>query len=113
MPLAIEDHVDFTAGAIGYLEQNDLDTIEPTREAEAGWVAHTNEIAKSTLLPHTDSWWMGSNIPGKPRVCMVYLGGASVYRGICADVVTNGYEGFSLSAAEGSAARERTPAQVG
>ena len=105
VPLAIEDHVDFTAAAIRYLEQNGLDTIEPTLEAEAGWVVHANEIAQSTLLPETDSWWMGSNIPGKPRVCMIYLGGASVYRGICADVVAKGYEGFSLSAAEGSAAR--------
>ena len=113
MPLAIEDHVDFTADAIRYLEQNGLDTIEPTPQAEAGWVAHANEIAQGTLLPETDSWWMGSNIPGKPRVCLVYLGGASVYRGICADVVAKGYEGFSLSAAEGPAARERTPAQVG
>jgi hypothetical protein len=113
MPLAIEDHVDFTADAIRYLEQNDLNTIEPTPEAEAGWVAHANEIAESTLLPETDSWWMGSNIIGKPRVCMVYLGGASVYRGICAEVVAKGYKGFSLSAAEACAARERTPAQVG
>ena len=105
VPLAIEDHVDFTAAAIRYLEQNGLDTIEPTLEAEAGWVVHANEIAQSTLLPETDSWWMGSNIPGKPRVCMIYLGGASVYRGICADVVAKGYEGFSLSAAEGSATK--------
>jgi cation diffusion facilitator CzcD-associated flavoprotein CzcO len=110
MPLAIEDHVDFTADAIRYLEHNGFDTIEPTPQAEAGWVAHTNQIAQSTLLPDTDSWWMGTNIPGKPRVCMVYLGGASVYRGICADVLANGYEGFSLSAAAGSVARERTPA---
>jgi cation diffusion facilitator CzcD-associated flavoprotein CzcO len=113
MPLAIEDHVDFTADAIRYLEQNGFDTIEATPQAEAGWVAHANEIAQSTLLPETDSWWMGSNIPGKPRVCLVYLGGASVYRGICADVVAKGYEGFFLSAVNGSAARERTPAQVG
>jgi len=108
MPLAIEDHVDFVADAIEHLHRSGLDTIEPTLEAESGWVAHANEIAQHTLLPETDSWWMGANIPGKPRVCLVYLGGADVYRGICADVVAKGYEGFTLSAG-----RQRTSAQVG
>ncbi|UOT05758.1 NAD(P)/FAD-dependent oxidoreductase [Rhodococcus opacus] len=111
MPLAIEDHVDFLSDAIEHLQRNGLDTIEPTSQAENGWVAQTNEIAQHTLLPETDSWWMGANIPGKPRVCMVYLGGAAVYRGICADVVANNYEGFTL-AAEGSAARERASAHI-
>ncbi|MGV9866323.1 flavin-containing monooxygenase [Rhodococcus koreensis] len=108
MPLAIEDHVDFIADAIERLRQGGFDTIEPALEAETGWVAHANEIAQHTLLPETDSWWMGANIPGKPRVCLVYLGGADVYRGICADVVVKDYEGFTLSAE-----RERTSAQVG
>lgn len=112
MPLAIEDHVDFIADSIGYLQQNGLDTIEATLEAESGWVTHATELAQQTLLPETDSWWMGANIPGKPRVCMVYLGGAAVYRGICADVVAKGYEGFTLSA-EGAPALERAAAQIG
>ena len=64
------------------------------------------------MLPGTDSWWMGANIPGKPRVCLVYVGGAAVYRGICAEVVAKGYEGFALSA-KACAARERTPALTG
>lgn len=110
MPLAIEDHVDFTADAIGYLQRNGLDLIEPTLEAETGWVNHANEIAQHTLLPETDSWWMGSNIPGKPRVCLVYLGGAAPYRAICADVVAKGYEGFMLSPATSS--QSRAPERV-
>jgi cyclohexanone monooxygenase len=112
MPLAIEDHVDFIADSIRYLQQNGLDTIEATLGAESGWVTHATELAQQTLLPETDSWWMGANIPGKPRVCMVYLGGAAVYRGICADVVAKGYEGFTLSA-EGAPALERAAVQIG
>jgi len=96
MPLAIEDHVDFATDAIRYLRDHDLDTIEPTLEAETRWVAHVYELSQQTLMPGTDSWYMGANIPGKPRVCMVYLGGAPAYRKICADVQAKGYEGFTL-----------------
>ncbi|TBR10768.1 MAG: NAD(P)/FAD-dependent oxidoreductase [Rugosibacter sp.] len=96
MPLAIEDHVDFATDAIRYLRDHDLDTIEPTLEAETQWVAHAYDLSQQTLMPGTDSWYMGANIPGKPRVCMLYLGGAPAYRKICADVEANGYEGFTL-----------------
>lgn len=73
--------------------------MAPTARAEADWVAHANEIAQATLLPGTDSWYMGANIPGKPRKCLVYLGGAPAYRQICDDVVSEGYAGFELSPA--------------
>jgi cyclohexanone monooxygenase len=100
MPLAIEDHVDFAAGAIEYLRERDLPCIEPTPDAERDWVAHTAEVAARTLIPEAKSWWMGSNVPGKPRACMVYLAGAPAYRQICADVVANGYRGFRLGAGQ-------------
>lgn len=99
MPLAIEDHVDFAAKAIQYLRDHDFDTIEATLEAETKWVARVNELSHMTLLPGTDSWYMGANIPGKPRVCMVYLGGAPAYRKTCADVEARGYDGFSVDRA--------------
>jgi cyclohexanone monooxygenase len=98
MPLAIEDHVDFLAEAIAHLRENDLDVIEPTAEAEREWVAHTNELAQATLLPDSPtSWYMGNNIPGKPRRVLVYLGGAPRYRAKCDEVVANGYAGFDLT----------------
>ena len=99
MPLAIEDHVDFATDAIAYLRAHDLEVIEPTPDAEADWVRTTTEIAEQTLLPQTDSWYMGANIPGKPRACMVYLGGAPTYRQVCAEVVDGGYVGFDLAPA--------------
>ncbi len=98
MPLAIEDHIDFLADTVAHLRDNRLDVIEPTGEAEREWVAHTNEIAEATLLPDSKtSWYMGNNIPGKPRRVLVYVGGAPTYRATCDEVVGNGYKGFVLS----------------
>lgn len=100
MPLAIEDHVDFSADAIQHMERNGYDTIEPTEQAQQDWVAQTNEIADATLLSTSkSSWYMGANIPGKPRRPLVYLGGAPAYRQICDDVVRDGYRGFALDTA--------------
>ncbi|KXF56083.1 cyclohexanone monooxygenase [Rhodococcus sp. SC4] len=100
MPLAIEDHVDFATDAIDYVDRRELDVIEPTAQAESDWGALTNDIANQTLLPETNSWYMGANIPGKPRACMVYLGGAPTYRATCDEVVAGGYSGFALTRAE-------------
>ncbi|GAA1214214.1 flavin-containing monooxygenase [Prauserella alba] len=98
MPLAIEDHVDFLGDAIAHLSERGLSVIEPTAEAEAEWVRHTNELAQATLLPNSPtSWYMGNNVPGKPQRVLVYLGGAPAYRAKCAEVVEHGYEGFRLS----------------
>ncbi len=104
MPLAIEDHVDFVADAIANLHADDLDTIEPLADAENEWVEHCAELASATLMPDTDSWYMGANIPGKPRVCLVYLGGAPTYRAKCAEVVERRYEGFVLTGADSNRA---------
>ncbi|RZL84206.1 MAG: NAD(P)/FAD-dependent oxidoreductase [Rhodococcus sp. (in: high G+C Gram-positive bacteria)] len=98
MPLAIEDHVDFIADAIEYCRRNGVETIEARLAAEDAWVAHTVELSDATLLPETDAWWMTGGTNGKPRVCMLYIGGAAAYREICAKVVADGYDGFDVSA---------------
>ncbi|QBJ96737.1 NAD(P)/FAD-dependent oxidoreductase [Rhodococcus sp. ABRD24] len=97
MPLAIEDHVDFATDAMKYMSENGIDVIEPTLEAEDQWVEHVYEIAQGTLMPEAESWYMGANIPGKARACMVYLGGAPTYRATCDEVVAKGYNGFALT----------------
>jgi cyclohexanone monooxygenase len=113
MPLAIEDHVDFAADAIDYLRRGGRDVIEPTEQAERDWVAHTNEVAQATLLPDSPtSWYMGNNIPGKPRRVLVYLAGAPTYRAKCDDVVSGGYHGFRLSASADDRPRARASAGV-
>jgi cyclohexanone monooxygenase len=95
--LAIEQHVDWITNCLQYMTENQFSLIEPTHEAEKNWVHHVNEVAEDTLYVHSDSWYMGANIPGKPRVFMPYVGGADKYRDICKHVSQNKYYGFSLS----------------
>jgi cyclohexanone monooxygenase len=98
MIVSIEQHVDWVTDCIAHLQSRQLARIEATREAEDNWVAHVNELAHRTLYPHANSWYMGANVPGKPRVFMPYIGGVGVYREHCAEVAAKGYEGFRLVA---------------
>ena len=97
MIASIEQHVDWIADAIGHMRQQSLDRIEPTPQAESEWVEHVNQVADSTLYPLANSWYMGANIPGKPRVFMPYVGGFDRYKRHCDEVAAKGYEGFTLT----------------
>ena len=96
MVCSIEQHVDWIADCIGYLRERELETIEATAAAEDGWVAHVAEVAQATLFPRANSWYVGANVPGKPRVFMPYLGGVGNYRTHCDGVAASGYEGFAV-----------------
>jgi cyclohexanone monooxygenase len=96
-PLAIEDHVEFASDAIAHVLARGAATIEPAPDAETAWVEQINVMADMTLFPRTDSWYMGANIPGKPRGLMTFVGGAPAYRAICAEVVENDYRGFTVA----------------
>ncbi len=99
MPVAIEQHVEWITGCIAHMRQHGLKRIEPDDEAVDSWVAQVNAAAEATVLPQAKhSWYLGANIPGKPRVFMPYAGGMAHYRKICADVAARNYEGFTLSA---------------
>ena len=80
---------------------------KPTGDAEDKWVAHVNEVAYTTLYPTANSWYMGANVPGKPRIFMPYIGGVGAYRQICNDVAAKGYEGFAMERAQSSRERWR------
>jgi cation diffusion facilitator CzcD-associated flavoprotein CzcO len=98
MPVAIEQHADWIADCIAHMRANRLERIEARSDAVDKWVAEVNDVASKTLLPLAKhSWYLGANIPGKPRVFMPYAGGMVRYREICQDVVARGYEGFSLA----------------
>ena len=99
MVVSIEQHVDWITDCIDHLNGRQLSSIEATAEAEDGWVAHVNEVADSTLYPMASSWYLGANVPGKPRVFMPYVGGVGPYREKCDQVAADGYEGFALAAA--------------
>ena len=99
MIVSIEQHVDWIADCIGFMRDRGFAAMEAERDAEDKWVAHVNEVAHGTLYPQANSWYMGANIPGKPRIFMPYIGGVGVYRQICNDVAAKGYEGFGMTAA--------------
>ena len=98
MILACEQHVDWIADCLQHLRAKGLHRIEAEPVAEDAWVQHTNEVADGTLYPLANSWYVGANIPGKPRVFMPYVGGVMAYKKKCDEVAANGYEGFTLTA---------------
>jgi cyclohexanone monooxygenase len=100
MIVSIEQHVDWITDVVTYMRDRKLDTMEAEQGAEDKWVAHVNEVAYSTLYPQADSWYMGANIPGKPRIFMPYIGGVGPYRQICNEVAAKGYEGFAMTGVE-------------
>jgi cation diffusion facilitator CzcD-associated flavoprotein CzcO len=101
MPVAIEQHVDWITRCIRDMRDQGLTRIEADPAAVERWVAHANDAANATLLPQANSsWYLGANVPGKPRVFMPYAGGMANYAAICEQVTAKGYEGFILSAPE-------------
>ncbi len=96
MPVAIEHHVDWISDCIEHMAEEGALRIEATPEAEDAWVEHSNEVALETLYYDARSWYLGVNIPGKPRVFMPYAGGQPLYREQCQAVVDEGYRGFEL-----------------
>jgi cation diffusion facilitator CzcD-associated flavoprotein CzcO len=103
MPVSIEQHVEWISDCIDYMLKHNLTVIEATPAAEAEWTAHVAEVADATLMSRANSWYMGANIPGKPRVFMAYLGGVGVYRWECDEVAAQGYKGFALGGVAQSA----------
>ena len=93
----IEQHVEWIAGVIQHMRDRQLARIEPVPAAEDEWVAHGTELAGRTLRYTCGSWYLGVNIPGKPRVFMPYIGGFPRYVERCNEIAASGYEGFALS----------------
>jgi cyclohexanone monooxygenase len=98
MAVAIEQHVDWISDCIRWMGDRQARAIEATEAAQDDWVAHVNEVADTTIYPFANSWYLGANVPGKPRVFMPYIGGFPVYRDKCNEVAANGYEGCTVAA---------------
>jgi cation diffusion facilitator CzcD-associated flavoprotein CzcO/acetyl esterase/lipase len=112
MALSIEQHVEWVADCTSYMAANGFDRIEPTETAEAGWNQHVQDCAAITLYPLANSWYMGANVPGKPRVFYPYIGGIDVYRKTCEEVAAGEYLGFSLSGSAGRVCRDGVVRQL-
>jgi cyclohexanone monooxygenase len=96
MILACEQHMDWIADCLQHLKSHGYARIEPDLDAETKWVEHVNEVADGTLYPLANSWYVGANIPGKPRVFMPYVGGFHTYKQHCDTIVANDYAGFKM-----------------
>ncbi|MHC1560965.1 flavin-containing monooxygenase [Actinomycetospora sp. C-140] len=97
MMVSIEQHVDFVADAVAYAHARGDTVVESTEDAERGWTDHVREVGEYTLYPRANSWYMGANVPGKPRVFMAYIGGVGNYRAHCDQLAADGYPGFAFS----------------
>ncbi|MBO88388.1 MAG: cyclohexanone monooxygenase [Rickettsiales bacterium] len=106
MLVSIEQHVDFVTDSIIHMRSRGFELMEPKVSAENDWVDHVQEAANKTLFPRANSWYMGANIPGKPRLFMPYIGGVGTYRRICEEVVSEDYRGFHFEAEATAAAAE-------
>ena len=98
MPVSIEQHVDWITECIAHCIENGCTSIEAQEQAAEIWTDHVRKTADATLLPKVQhSWYLGANIPGKPRVFMPYAGGLNTYRKICNNIAKEGYKGFVLN----------------
>ena len=98
--VSIEQHVDWIARCIQHMNATQKSKIQAQASAQEVWVQKVNDLAKNTLFPASDSWYMGANVPGKPRVFLPFIGGLGTYTEICEQVISDGYSGFDLTAAD-------------
>ncbi|CAB4567653.1 unannotated protein [freshwater metagenome] len=96
MIMSIEQHVEWITDCISHIVSSGKATIETTEKNQDEWVAFVNAVADMTLYPSCNSWYLGANVPGKPRVFMPLIG-FPTYVDKCNEVVANGYEGFVLA----------------
>jgi cyclohexanone monooxygenase len=110
MITAGEQHAEFIDRLIGELERRDLQLVEPEPAAQADWVELVNARAADTLYPRCNSWYLGANVPGKPRVFMPFIG-FPAYKERLLDVERRGYAGFRISAATPATASSSGPSR--
>ena len=97
MTTCLQQQVDWITNCIAYARKNGKGVIEATKEFEDNWVKHHDETAAATLVVKTDSWYMGSNVDGKPRRLLSYIGGVGNYNHQCDELAANGYQGFAMN----------------
>jgi cation diffusion facilitator CzcD-associated flavoprotein CzcO/acetyl esterase/lipase len=102
MAVSIEQHVDWVSDCLEWLRDSGYAVIEPTELAEQGWNQHVADCAGLTLTDLANSWYVGANVPGKPRLLYPYVGGVEAYRAACDEVTARRYLGFALTGPDGT-----------
>ena len=90
-----EFQIRWIAERIQDLKEKNKSSLEPTVAAEDLWILRCKEAADRTLLPLTDSWYMGANVPGKPRAILSYMGGFMSYQHLCSEAIANDYQEYA------------------
>ena len=96
MTTCLQQQTEWISDCIRHMGQQNLKVCEPTKEAEDSWIEHHEQTSAPTLVVKTNSWYMGSNVEGKPRRLLSYIGGVGAYRQKCDAVAASGYEGFAM-----------------
>ena len=107
-----EQNADWTCDCIQYMDAHGHRSVEPTADAEGRYMTLVSEIAGRSLMPKANTWYVGANIPGKPRFFPILAGGLSRYRDMCSEAAAAGYCGFTFDGADGRATRSRSPASA-
>jgi cation diffusion facilitator CzcD-associated flavoprotein CzcO len=94
---AIEQHVEWIVELLEDMRSRGVNHVEADRECQEAWAREVDDMSHATVHRHANSWWLGSNIEGKARVFMPFLGGLAAYRSKCEAVRNAGYEGFRFS----------------
>lgn len=96
-PTCAELQGELVVECLEYLRQRGLTRIEATTVAEESWRDYSIELSQAGLFTQADSWYMGANVPGKPREMLAYTGGLPAYLQKCKECAEKGYEGFALA----------------
>jgi acetone monooxygenase (methyl acetate-forming) len=96
MTTCLQQQAEWISDCVRYMRDHELTVCEPTREAEDQWIEHHEGIAATTLVTKTNSWYMGSNVEGKPRRLLSYIGGVGAYRQKCDEAAAKNYDGFAM-----------------
>jgi acetone monooxygenase len=97
MTTCLQQQVDWITGCIEFAARHGKQVVEASKEFEDDWVQHHDETAAKTLVVKTDSWYMGSNVDGKPRRLVSYIGGVGNYHRRCDEIAAQGYPGFEMA----------------
>ncbi|KAK5019477.1 hypothetical protein BJ546DRAFT_917241 [Cryomyces antarcticus] len=96
-PCSAETQGEWIGQCLSHMRDQKLTTIKPTEEAEAEWRTHVNDVGKQGLFSDTESWYFGTNIPGKPKEALNYMAGMQMYKQKCWESANNGYRGFIMA----------------
>ena len=96
MVVSIEHHVDWITDTVQALDERGATTIEADADAQAEWSAHVNAVADLTLFPTCGSWYLGANVPGKPRQFLA-LPGFPEYVAMVDHVTEHDRRGFTVA----------------